>query len=250
MKQTGVNLLGNRNARTAWRVNAIAGCILLFVAVAIVIAVALKGRSVPALFLAAAGPFIAGIVNLAVAYVIRNRVAQLGASVWQLTQHGRQLLTRLQMGFARFEMPYMTHWSYGIQNVQDATCEVLETASAAYNRVKGILDPDSNLSLPSRLTSSASNAADEAMCQIINSAAALDKFPESENAHRKVIESRTAKLHELADRLESLAASQLEPNVASNHSIDYVLDDLRLERLSRSELSDPLDGHKTQINEL
>lgn len=122
--------------------------------------------------------------------------------------------------------------------------DVLEVACYHYNRVFGILEGARGDATFSKISQSARAGADEAIFAILHHAATMHRFPETISSASRDCEEKIRALKELADGLETM---QSRPAVISDRlgyssSMDSALEEVRLERLAREELSRSDDG--------
>ncbi|HSI72517.1 MAG TPA: hypothetical protein VK934_05025 [Fimbriimonas sp.] len=215
--------------------------------------------------------FMAGAFMFGFSQLIRRRFRSLNQTEWRLTSEAKGLLLKLvrkRLGWldgGSFSMAPMIGFSggpharrrlrhlawetgepgFGFFNrapteIGPEVIELLDVAAEQYNRIAGLVHSPAPRSAIAKLASSATAAADEAMADILHETATLDKYPESASATRKHIESAIHGLIELADRLEDVATrdQSLTEKVDYSSKMDSVLEELRLEQLARSELSE------------
>ena len=140
------------------------------------------------------------------------------------------------------------HWGFIPKTPKDVLArpvyELLETACHHYNRVQGLLEGRQGSSI-AKMGQLVRSGADEAIFQILHSAATMHKFPETVGSTSRDCEDRIRALRELADRLEKLHS---QPHLVADvpvqtTAIDSALEELRLEGLARTELSqEPNEG--------
>ncbi len=232
-------LFSQRHGKWSFRVNFIVAGVLGTGSLATIITIlAIHGpREV---LLGTIGPSIAAIVNFVVGATLRRKFSSSVSSSWQLTNEGRALAWQIHWRFLRDWATRAPRgdWVYRINSrIQDETLAILDEAAFAYNRILGSLQPGTSVAISAHVASNAQTAADESMCAILNSAALLDRYPESGKAHRDAISKQVELLNELGDRVASLGAGRSDSQGASvSGSMQRVLDELRLEQLARSEL--------------
>lgn len=223
---------------------------------------------------AAPGFLFGGAVMMAISRIMKYRLQPLmSTSNWSLTPEARGLLLKLvqqrlswsNFGFSpisgrrgRF-MARRIAWASGDSSfgffghssakVTPEVLDLLESAAEQFNRSQGILQSPSGSSL-SKVSASASKAADESMAAIFDNAATMDRFPESAAATKQQIVKQIGALKELADRLEDLATRQetISDKLTSSATMDSVLDELRLEQLARAELQSSESPGQSSVN--
>ncbi len=120
------------------------------------------------------------------------------------------------------------------------TFGLLERAAAHFNKIQGLLKTKDarSASILQKHEPGIKAAADEAMIVAVNQAALMEKFPESSENCRAVMESRIRDLEELANRLSKLVNSQMTVTEALSGStvMSSVLEQLRMDEAARHEL--------------
>ena len=212
---------------------------------------------------AAIGPFIAGVVNLAVGSVMRKKQESAIHSSIRISPEAKQMMGVLMWKYVWQNTPwylneelwggsahgtggeggYRAAWdrkySTQLEALPEQVLSLLESAAASYNRIQGMLeirrqsDP-----VLERLSPKVSLAADETMADILHQSAMLGKFPESGSAIVHKIEDGINLLTEMSAGLERLSLSEptFPEKLMSRTAGQEVLEELRLEQLARSEL--------------
>lgn len=192
--------------------------------------------------LGALGPLIAGGVNLTIFKAAKRRADVEGTSPVALTPQATGLLHGLMPNAVAFMGPgYQRNLRMRVANplLNNDLHDLLEAAAFQANRVAAVLgsmevSTDSSVR---RLGPSSRQACDETMGEIFHHGAILAQYPESPNAPRAEIESRTRDLAELATRLESLQGSLSMGLPATSGAMGALLEDLRLQDLAHRELA-------------
>lgn len=206
------------------------------------------------------GPLMAGGINLTIALGIRRRLGPETPVRVEMSRDAKSLLLALYrqvagwpaspLGFetrsrglrARKMQRRLMMAGFGaaVPLPNDEVVGLLESAASAYNRVAAVLSANHEIPSIAKMAARVTLAADESMAEIFHLAATLSRYPEGLEGGRLRVEGQIKALEEVADRLESLAASgvgNLENRLRSN--VDDVLSELRFEQLARAELQSP-----------
>jgi len=269
-----MQLTGRAFNQVGYRAQLWIGCFILAIAVALVIA-GLLAHTAPICF-SAIGPFIAGMVNIAVASAIKKKTVSGNPNAVRLTPEAKQMMSVLLWKFVWRQTPwflndelwgssscgtggdggYRAAWDrkYSAQfdTLPAQTLALLEAAALNYNRIQGTLELRRQTdTVLERMASKVSIAADETMADILHQAALFGRFPETSAAIVRKIEDSISKLQEIADRLEKIALTEpsFEEKLISRSGAQDVIDELRMEQLARTELiSDTRDDVNVHEN--
>jgi hypothetical protein len=231
--------------------------------------------------IAALGPFIAGAVNMAVAQVLRRKLAQNPRPAADVTPEAKKMLTALSFRFVWSKNPWMwgqQQWwdpsamgqpdgdaTWNSWNPQgswinyyntrlDALPEIvwasMENAAFNYNRLVGAIEASGSSSSIQRLAPRITQGADEAILDVMHQAQLISKFPEGAGSIQAQLETRVATLKELGDRVEALVLREptFTERLAQRTTADEVLDELRLEQAAYHELSSKVDQDQLRQN--
>lgn len=268
-------LLGHANARRGLVIMGMVGAICLLLA-AVIVAVSLITTN-PDAIAGAIGPFIAGTVNLTLSRKLRRRMTPAVETDAELTPQARSFMADLMKevfgwSYAWGSTDPRPIWSGGTSSphmrkrdrrawrrmysrgswgkrersakevLHPAAFEALDQAAYHYNRMAGLLATGNPAF--TKFAPTVKAAADQAMADMFDTAAVLDNFPESSAPQSKAGE-QIDELKELADRLETMEASGVNA-VEAGSRIQTVLEELRLDQLARSELTQPAEEPQTQ----
>lgn len=204
------------------------------------------------------GPLSGGIVNLIVGATTRRRAGQFGVGRVELDAQTRGFLSDVMRRAYGIRFPLMRRKRQHLAMMRGVAigeapperesreyfhpelAALLERATHQYNRLYGMLDgagagPTGALT---RMRATLYQAADEAIVEVLRTAASFDKYPESSASLTSPMESKIAQLKEAADRVEALTRqSELATQVAPSGPMDRVLEELRLEQIAHEELA-------------
>ena len=200
--------------------------------------------------------FVAGIVTTALGVRLKKRFAPVAPSDVRLTYDGQMFLIKLANhvgwtnGHQRWAHNNWRYWSniaFGgprtaSQLLDAETFNALNAAAAEYNRICGLLE---NHQMKTQRTFKEKQpvfkaAADEAMTVALNNAAILEKFPESRGEGLRTVQGKTNDLKELADHIERMFGlpQTLTETLSDSSVMNQVLEQLRLDKIARTELSE------------
>lgn len=119
--------------------------------------------------------------------------------------------------------------------------DVLEVSCHHYNRVFGILEGARGDSTFAKIAQTAKSGADEAIFAVLHHAATMHRFPETISSASRDCEEKIRALKELADGLETMQTrpAPISDRLGYSSAMDSALEEVRLERLAREELSRP-----------
>jgi|GEM_PF-2091732 len=117
--------------------------------------------------------------------------------------------------------------------------DLLDVACFHYNRVFGLLESGKSDSGLSKVAATARSGADEALFAILHHAATMHRYPETVSAASRDCEEKIRALKELADGLEHIQTRpvSISDRLGYTSAMDSALEEIRLERLAREELS-------------
>jgi hypothetical protein len=193
----------------------------------------------------AAGPILAGIVNLSVAHATKPRKDRLLIRPVVLTPEAKALIGGLvgerSFGVRSRPWPAAGELDRSSQTMDPATLDFLEAAAHAHNRISALEDFGAAGPSLGRLLPKIVNAANEAMAEVLHLVAVSARYPEASSPAHQRLKNSVARMNEIADRASRLAES---PNLDAGkaETIDSVLEELRFEALARQELvTDPAE---------
>lgn len=166
--------------------------------------------------------------------LIHRLATHIGWTDWnaQHRQHGFRLeVLGLSIGGPKTSADKLKPFTFGL----------LERAAAHYNKIQGLLTTKDSKSatILQKHEPGIKAAADEAMIVSLNQAALMEKFPESSENCRTVMEARIRDLEELSSRLARIIHGQMTVTEAlsSGSVMGSVLEQLRLDEAARTELN-------------
>lgn len=255
LKQRGASGLGLYGKRVVWMQGIMGG-----VMTALGLAALIPGLGMdPG---AASGFLFGGAMCFGLSQVMRVRLQPMMAtSNWKLTAEAKGLLLKLvqeRLHWSGFGLGGPIHGRHGrimmrriarnsgdrsfnffgmsSSKINPEVIDLLESASAQFNRIQGILESPAGSSL-TKVSATAAKASEDAMAAIFDNAATMDRYPESSATTRQQIQKEIGLLQELGDRLQDLTTRQDPLAVTtSNTAMDSVLEELKLEQLARTEL--------------
>ncbi len=227
------------------------------------------------LMLGSIGPFVAGAINLVVGLVARKRAAQAPVEV-RLSSEARGFVWNLMrqtntswhhhghtphhwhhahhwgqwMGQGAGQNPatsFLTQlgkqWGFVPKTPKDVLPQqlhdLLEVACYHYNRIFGLLESGKTDTGIVKIAATARAGADEALFAILHHAATMHRYPETVSAASRDCEEKIRALKELADGLERIQTrpTSISDRLGYTSAMDSALEEIRLERLAREELS-------------
>jgi hypothetical protein len=118
--------------------------------------------------------------------------------------------------------------------------DLLEEATAEYHAIQGTLRIEQGSSQALiRSSQRISRAAEETLGQILHNAAILVQYPESSLTTRDVMSLQLGSLYELARHVDVIASAEpsLADRLTSQSLMDVVLEEMRMDERTRSELN-------------
>ncbi len=258
-----------------WHIGIGAGLVFL----SSVLAIVGLAANVSGLIYGALGPLIGGGVNLYLGLALRRKLQQTPNEL-RLTQEARSFLQELMKqthsgwnpnhGYGpmwghtpkqlQAHHPLANgdsifhqlgkHWGMIPKTPKDVLPkplhDLLETACFHYNRIFGILEGNRDESAILKIAQAARSGADEAIFSILHHAATMQRFPETISAASRECEGKIRDLKELADGLEKIQRqpASISDRLSYASAMESALEDVRLERMARDELSLPDEANE------
>jgi hypothetical protein len=214
----------------------------------------------------AIGPMTAGIVNLAVGFVMKKRLASTRSISVPLSDEAKSVIVQLNRKYLRSrgswswdEAAYRGQWGHhphairrqhGFSQLFDTprlsrqVLDKLERAAYQYNRITALLITSASHPAISRVASKSGDACDQAMADVLHQAGWLSRYPEGADAAANRLDVSISEMMELGDRIQGLATSEptFTERLAARSEMHEVLEELRMEQAARSELIQKTEG--------
>lgn len=148
------------------------------------------------------------------------------------------------------------HWQGGHSAssfLEPIVFDMLEEAAFEYNRTIGMLVAahEARHSVLDKMTPSIVGALDDSMATLFHHASLLERFPESAGSTFESARQQVSQMKEVADRVDAMRSrgQTLTDRLEYATRIESVLEDLRLDQASRTELNLRIDGQDASISE-